>query len=414
MRDFHEFFLMQPEDARRYAVEVLHWFREDEETESAEIGDGNINYVFRVWSKEDGHSVIIKQADKLLRSSGRALDLYRNKIEAEILRLEGELAPGYVPQVFHYDETMAALSMEDISAYGNLRKELAAGRVYPHLSEQFSAFLAKTLLPTTDLVLDHREKKRRVKFFINPDLCEITEGLVLTEPYWDYKKQNSFMAENAAFVEKYLYQDEALKAEVGKLREKFMNDAQALIHGDLHSGSIFANEQGIKVIDPEFAFYGPMGYDIGNLVGNLFFAWANKVYTSPQDTETAEALERTIRETVNLTWEKLSRSYNELVAHPFYRLESFKRTYLDSVAADSFGYAGTEIIRRTVGSSKVLEISSVTDPVRRAPLERTLVKLGVRFIKERKELHTGEDAVAVFRDVLADESAGKGAAKRRI
>lgn len=49
-----------------------------------------------------------------------------------------------------------------------------------------------------------------------------------------------------------------------------MNNAQALIHGDLHSGSIFINEKGIKVIDPEFAFYGPMGYDIGNVIGNLF------------------------------------------------------------------------------------------------------------------------------------------------
>ena len=34
-----------------------------------------------------------------------------------------------------------------------------------------------------------------------------------------------------------------------------MNNAQALLHGDLHTGSIFANEQGVKVIDPEFAFY---------------------------------------------------------------------------------------------------------------------------------------------------------------
>ena len=77
----------------------------------------------------------------------------------------------------------------------------------------------------------------------------------------------------------YTHLDEALHAEVAALRNGFMNNAQALIHGDLHSGSIFANEQGIKVIDPEFAFYGPMGYDIGNVIGNLFFAWANKAYT---------------------------------------------------------------------------------------------------------------------------------------
>ena len=97
MRKFDSFFLMNTDDVRRYAVEVLHRFDTDEETECREIGDGNINYVFQVRSLRDGHSVIVKQADRLLRSSGRPLDLYRNKIEAAILKLEGELAPGLVP-----------------------------------------------------------------------------------------------------------------------------------------------------------------------------------------------------------------------------------------------------------------------------------------------------------------------------
>ena len=80
--------------------------------------------------------------------------------------------------------------MEDISAYRNLRKELLAGRIYGHLAENISTFLAQSLLPTTDLVLDRREKKRRVQFFTNPELCDITEDLVLTEPYWNYKGRN--------------------------------------------------------------------------------------------------------------------------------------------------------------------------------------------------------------------------------
>ena len=38
-----------------------------------------------------------------------------------------------------------------------------------------------------------------------------------------------------------------------------MNYSQSLIHGDLHSGSIFINEKGIKIIDPEFSFYWTNG-----------------------------------------------------------------------------------------------------------------------------------------------------------
>ena len=78
MKKFDEFFLMTTEDAKRYAVEVLGRFRPDEKTDCVEIGDGNINYVFKIWSEEDGHSVIVKQADKLLRCAGRPLDQYRN------------------------------------------------------------------------------------------------------------------------------------------------------------------------------------------------------------------------------------------------------------------------------------------------------------------------------------------------
>lgn len=249
MNKYAKHFLLDVTEAKKYAVEVLHYFEKEEDLEAIEIGDGNINYVFKVWNPSTNKSVIIKQADTVLRSSGRPLDMHRNKIEAEILRIEGELAGLFVPEIYHYDENMYALSMEDIST-----------------------FLAETLLPTTDLVMDRKEKKERVQLFTNPELCDISEDLVFTEPYNDYKKQNIIPEGNLEFVNEKLYEDKELHAQVGILRNRFMNVAQALVHGDLHSGSIFSNEQGIKVIDPEFAFYGPMGYDVGNVIGNLIFS----------------------------------------------------------------------------------------------------------------------------------------------
>ena len=401
MRKFDSFFLMNTEDVRRYAVEVLHRFDAEEETECREIGDGNINYVFQVRSLRDGHSVIVKQADRLLRSSGRPLDLYRNKIEAAVLKLEGELAPGLVPEVYYYDEIMAATSMEDVSACRNLRRELMADRFYPHLSEKISSFLADTLLPTTDLVLDAEEKKRRVRFYTNPELCKITEDLVLTEPYYDYKGRNILTKGNEAFVSTFLYSDAALHAEVASLRLGFMNNAQALLHGDLHSGSIFLNESDLKVLDPEFAFYGPMGYDIGNVIGNLFFAWANKAFTAPETQAFCDQIAGCIEAVFDLTQEKLSRRYDELVTLPLYRVPAFRQSWLDGVMADSVGYAGTEIIRRTVGDSKVMELDSVTDPSVKIPMERALLKLGIALIKQRRQLRSGREITALFRLILS-------------
>ena len=400
-KDFTEFFLMDAADAGRYAVEVLRRFSPDDSLVCEEIGDGNINYVFRVRSKSDGRSVIVKQADKLLRSSGRPLDIYRSKIEAAVLQIEGRLAPGFVPEVYRYDEVMAATAMEDVSAYGNLRAELREGRVYPHLAANLSEFLAATLLPTTDLVMDSEEKKRRAQFFTNPELCKITEDLVLTEPYDNYKGRNIIFPGNEAFVERFLYGDDALKAEVGALRLNFMNNAQALLHGDLHTGSIFANETGVKVLDPEFAFYGPMGYDIGNVIGNLFFAWANKAFTAPEARSAAAALEKTIAEVYDLTREKLGARYDELVTFPLYRAGGFKADYLDAVMADSLGYAGTEIVRRVVGDAKVTEVTSVADSALRVPLERALIKLGVALLMRRRAIRSGGEVTELFRLILA-------------
>ena len=396
MKSFNEFFLMSTEDVKRYAVEVLHKFEADEETECIEIGDGNINYVFKVYSKKDGRSVVIKQADKLLRSSGRPLDTYRNKIEAAILAMEAKLAPGLVPQVYHYDDTMFALSMEDISAYKNLRKELAEGKMFSQLAENLSDFIALTLLPTTDLVMDRAEKKKNAAFFTNVELCDITEDLVLTEPYYNYKNRNIIFPGNEEFVKQHLYDDRELHCCVAKLRNNFMNNAQALIHGDLHTGSVFANESGIKVIDPEFAFYGPMGYDIGNVIANLFFALFNKLYTDSENAEFIDYCKNTISDFFDLSFKKIGEQYDKLVSFQLYKNEEFKKNYIADIIRDSCGYAGTEIIRRTVGDSKVSDITSVNDAKERIAMERHLIKLGIGLIKNAVNITCGADILEML------------------
>ena len=223
---------------------------------------------------------------------------------------------------------------------------------------------------------------------------------MFTELYYDYKGRNIILDQNMDFVKEKLYGDEDLHAEVGQLRDDFMNHAQALIHGDLHSGSIFVNQEGTKVIDPEFAFYGPMGYDIGNVIGNLFFAWANKYYTDSENTEFLTWIEKTIGEVTDKFKEKFSAKWDALVEFPLYKTEGFKKYYTDKVMADSFGYAGTEIIRRVVGDSKVKEVTSVTNVDQRVPMERALIQIGIKLIKERRTLKDGAAIKAVGKEYL--------------
>lgn len=128
--DLH--FRMKTEDAILYAKEKLGIFDEHAKLQAEEIGDGNINYVFKVWDVNTKKSVIIKHADIFLRSSGQELDVDRNRIEGEVLMLQGILAPGLVSKVYKYDSIMCTLSMEDISDHSNLRKELLKRKTFPN------------------------------------------------------------------------------------------------------------------------------------------------------------------------------------------------------------------------------------------------------------------------------------------
>ena len=87
-----------------------------------------------------------------------------------------------------------------------------------------------------------------------------------------------------------------------------------------------------------------MGYDIGNVIGNLFFAWARIQFIEPRHTEFITWCSHTVADTIDLTMEKLSKVYEQCVECPLYRTKEFKQHYLRDVMSDSLGYAGTEIM----------------------------------------------------------------------
>ena len=379
---YQEHFLLDCDEVISY-VKEKNLFQGNANLTVKEIGDGNINYIFKVENKIDGKSIVLKQADKLLRSSGRPLDLTRSKIEANILRIENNLAPHFVPEIYFYDEIMCVLAMEDISKYKNLRTELIAGKIFPNFADNISEFLSRTLLLTTDLFMDKFEKKKNVKEFINPELCDISECLVFTEPYDNNKNRNIITTGNEEFVENMLYKNEDLHFAILKLREKFMNYSQSLIHGDLHSGSIFINEKGIKIIDPEFSFYGPMAYDIGNVIGNLYFPLYRAKFfmeDSKKKEEFINWLEKCILDIPILFSKKCKLLWEKYSDDKLLKNRKFRDYYIENIVKDSLAYAGTEIIRRTVGDAKVLELTNLETSEKKLELEKELISKAISMI----------------------------------
>ncbi|GAA0408072.1 S-methyl-5-thioribose kinase [Paenibacillus motobuensis] len=400
MGDFSTYFTMKESDAIDYSATQLDIFDQAAELACTEIGDGNLNFVFRVWDQKSGKSIIVKQAGPVARiSSDIAVSTDRNRIESEILAIQYELAPGSVPQIYKFDSVMNCCVMEDLSDHVIMRKALMEHKQFPLFADHITTFLVSTLLLTSDVVMNHKEKKDLVKRFINQDLCEITEDLVYTEPFYDCSRNDVFGL-TRAFAEEHIWNDKALLLETAKLKFEFMTHAQSLIHGDLHTGSIFVKEDSTKIFDPEFAFYGPAGYDIGNVIANLIFAYINAEMTMGagpvKDKHIAWLLE-TIQSVIDLFQDKWNKLWDEKAADRVARFQGFKSFYLDNVLKDTAAVAGLEMIRRTLGLAHVKDVTSIADESRRAQAEKFCLIVGKRFIMEREQLTTGAKYLEILK-----------------
>ncbi len=386
------YYLLTEETAIAYAREKLPQFKEGD-FNCKEIGDGNLNYVFRIW-QEGGPSVIIKQAGDLSRLSKVPYSRDRNRIEAEIMKRQGEYATGFVPEIYFYDDEMTAMAMEDMTGYTVMRTSLNEGVIFPTFAEDITDYLVGILLKSSDLVIHPKDKKEAVKFFTNPELCDITERFIFTDPYLNGPGRNPDFEPNRDFVKKEIYDDTAIHAEAAKMKYIFMTKAESLLHGDLHTGSIFVKEGSTKVFDAEFGFYGPMGFDIGLLMANLMFAHARAtcayVGNAPKD-EYLKWLEDTIVSIPELFKTKFIAAFNELCADPMLKTKGYAHSLLGDIMSDTAGMCGAELIRRTVGLAGVADLRAIEDIEARAVAERKCVMAGKRMMTYRFQSMSGQD-----------------------
>lgn len=357
----------------------------DEPLLCEEIGDGNLNLIFRIVSAYDrSRSVIIKQALPYVRLVGESWPLSpeRARIESDALALEAQLCPGLVPQLYHYDPALYLTVMEDLRDAVIMRKGLIAGQRYPYFAAQIAEFLAQTLLKTSDLFLDSAAKKRAVTRFANPELCKLTEDVIFTEPYLADAPNNRHnpLIDSARIAA--LRANEEVLREVRWLKWSFMTRAEALIHGDLHTGSIMVTPERTWVIDPEFAYYGPMGFDIGAVLGNLLIAYAAHPGHTPDQQHAAyqEYLLHTIEDISQIFAQRFDELWR---AHDAATPAVYRQSFLLALLRDSIGFAACKMIRRVLGVAHVIDLELIGDPAQRARAETHVLNIAERLLLER-------------------------------
>lgn len=367
--------------------------------ESQEIGDGNLNLVFKIFDDQGASRVIVKQALPYVRCVGESwpLTLDRARIEAEVLQIHGKYCPQHTVKILHYDPVLAVMVMEDLSSHAIWRGEQVKGIDYPQAASQLGEYLAQTLFHTSDFYQHPHQKKADVIRFTNPELCDITEELFFNEPY-EVHERNGYPRALESLVAT-LRNDGELRLKVAGLKHRFLSNAEALLHGDVHSGSIFVAEGSLKVIDAEFGYYGPIGFDVGSALGNLLVNYcALPGLLAPR--EAADAREKRLRD-VGATWQSFAegflalaaeKSQDRALAYPGYAAEFLKKIWQDTL-----GYCGVEVIRRTVGMSQVADIKNIEDNAMRIECVRQAITLGRTLILAADHTENSDALIARVR-----------------
>ena len=362
-----------------------------------EVGDGNLNLVFIV--KGDRGGVAVKQALPYVRLVGESWPLPLSRAHYEYLALskQADLAPGLVPALLHHNETLALTVMELLEPHIIMRKGLVAAAQYPRFAGDITTFMARTLFFTSDLALSAAEKKEGIAAFAgNHALCKITEDLIFTDPY-RIAEQNRWTAPYLDGLAASLRDDMDLHVAISRLKLKFMASPEALLHGDLHTGSIMVTDSQTRVIDPEFAFYGPMGFDVGAVLANLLMAYFASAGHERAPGERA-AFEGWVLETVEQVWNEFARKFLDLWragaagdAYPASlfagetgaaRLEAERQAYMQRLFADAVGFAAAKTIRRIFGLAHNIDFEQIEDPRRRAISEARAVRLARAMMVE--------------------------------
>lgn len=385
------------------------------ELEASEIGDGNLNLVFRVYERHHpARSILIKQGIPYLRVAGEAWPLspQRARFEATALRWQHQLAPGLVPQPYWFDQALNVNAMEDLSHHQVLRRPMVQGVMYPGLGGTVGRFLAATLYGTSDFALGGPAKKELAAQFVNTELCQITEDLIFTEPFEPVllagkPNRNHFDPQIAPQVEQ-MQSDIRLRLEVAQLKLAFMTQGQALLHGDLHTGSIMAtlpDEQGncdIRIIDPEFAFYGPMGFDLGLFMANLLLNAAALGSHQPDPVRQGVYRQYLYQQILDC-WQAFSTGFLQRMAQTTdisWTYPALQNAFLLQVLRDAVGFAGCEMIRRAVGFAHVYDLDSIAHDELRASALRLVLQQAQILILSRHQVRQVDDLLTLVSSVV--------------
>jgi 5-methylthioribose kinase len=253
-------------------LKSLGWMAPNDTLEALERpGEGNMNRTLR--ARLTNGSLILKQSVPFVaKYPSIAAPPERIAVEAAFYAATAGSAAvaARLPRVLGYDPDNRLLALEDLGAASDLTACYAdpavlGGERRAALLDWLGLLHTYRLADPDPILANHPMRQlNHAHIFEIPlradngvDLDAITPGLTA--------------------VARELYANATLNDRMRALGDIYLGRAPhpsqaVLLHGDYYPGSWLADDTGVYVIDPEFAFVGPAEFDVGVLIAHFTFA----------------------------------------------------------------------------------------------------------------------------------------------
>lgn len=249
-------------------LQAKNWLNNGETILSVEKpGEGNMNFTLRI--RTDKRSFIIKQSrDYVEKYPQVAAPTERVLREAEFYALIENVSnlKQMMPKLIGLDQENSVMLMDD----------LGPGSDYSFLYKKGEFISEEALFTVIDFIANLHNSittDTTTKKIVNQKMRELNHEHIFKYPYL---KENGInlndILPGLQAQANLLKQDEKLKEEVLKLGKLYLEDGNILLHGDYFPGSWLKTTSGIKIIDPEFCFFGFAEFEIGVTIAHLKMA----------------------------------------------------------------------------------------------------------------------------------------------
>ena len=324
-----------------------------------EIGDGNLNFIFRI-SDKSGSSLILKYAAPYLRLLGKDFPLPQNRICVEMHTLSyfKSIAPQCIPNLYHCDEEAFCVAMEYLVEYKLLQtaqfEQFIPLSIYTKLGSFLATLYAKT------------PPKKDESYYENATLKRISEEYIFIFPY---------ISNHPALVLPSFFCPKPKSAlflqNIDLLLNLFQQEKECLIHGDLHTGSIMIKNENLAIIDAEFSFFGPLGFDVGTFLAHILLG---EIYTL------FEKKPLQFKPTISALWKAFEKKVGGVPEH---------------ILKQSVGFCGAELSRRLVVPAKAKPLEAIRSKKAKTKAYALCESLSIELVEHFLRVKSLEAFIAI-------------------